>query len=165
MQKIEQPKPVRDGFNNKPEHVLWTSFGNLPSLRSRTLMSLPRTALRATRALALSSSTSRALTSMSRASNSATWLGSTKRATETPGQHTTRFGMKTCSCCVARTVAGLFVAGTATVAATGTVVEAMERKACVGPDCVKKSNISDNNVVAASTSMACAGVVALVLMP
>ena len=73
--------------------------------------------------------------------------------------------MKTCSCCIARTVAGIFVAGTTTVAATGTVVEALDRGKCVGPDCAKKSSISDNNLVAVSTSMACAGVVALVLLP
>ena len=98
------------------------------------------------------------------------WLGSTKQVAGDrdvlgDSQHTTRFGMKTCSCCIARTVAGLFVGATATVAIGGTMIDALEQGKCVGEDCKKKSSIGDNNLVAVSASMMCAGVVALVLMP
>jgi hypothetical protein len=66
---------------------------------------------------------------------------------------------RTCSCCVAKTVAGFFTLSTATFGVTFAAVEALDAK----PKATRPACKQDNHVVACAASASMLGVVAYVL--
>jgi hypothetical protein len=93
-------------------------------------------------------------------STQSSWLNSTKTAVDN-SVHTTRFGMKTCSCCVARTVGGIVCAAAATVVASSTVVSAISPKEAERN--LAKASKTDNAIVAIGAAATSVAVVAVVL--